>query len=109
MKVTLTFSAPTSRQSPDGGVTPGAPLALTEIAQFTVTRNGTQIASIVAPQIAASNTFVDSGPLTGSDSYTVTTTTTDGLVSGPSNVATVTIVAPLPAAAITDLAAVVSP
>ena len=100
MKVTFTWTTPATRLD-------GTPLALTDIKTTNVSRNGAVIASPVA--VAGVNTFVDTTPLTGSDAYTVDTVTSDGLVSADSNSVSVTVANANPAAAITDLAAVLSP
>lgn len=98
--VTLTGTVPTTRKS-------GAPLALTDIKNLILFRNGTQTDQTVptGPKF----TFTDSSPLTGNDDYTVETVTNDGFTSDPSNDAIVTIAGANPASAITDLAATVSP
>lgn len=105
MTVTLTWTTPTTRAPDANGVS--APLAIAEIKSMVISRNGMQLASVVPT--GPTNTFNDTTPLTGSDTYTVDTVTTDNLVSAESNAATVTIVSPLPAATITDLVAVLAP
>ena len=98
--VTLTGTVPTTRKS-------GASLALTDIKNLALLRNGTQIDSVVptGPKFQ----FIDTSPLTGNDDYVVETFTNDGFVSDPSNDAIVAIAGADPAAAITDLTATVSP
>lgn len=98
--VTLTATVPTTRKS-------GASLSLTEILRIELSRNGVVIDSVVptGPTVA----FTDTSPLTGNDDYTVETLTTDGFISDPSNIATVTIATADPASAISDLTATVSP
>lgn len=102
MKVTLTWTTPKFRAD---GVTA---LALNEIKTTNVSRNGVVLASVdaVDSSLPLGNTFVDTTPLTGDDSYTVDTVTVDGFVSADSNVVDITIAAANPAAAITDLTGV---
>ncbi len=102
MQVNLTWTTPTTRQD-------GSALALTDIQATNVSRNGTIIASPVA--ISGTMNFSDTSPLTGDDTYTVETVTTDNLTSGPSNAVTITVVPPVgsPPSAITDLAATLVP
>lgn len=95
MQVNLTWTTPVLRA--DGTTA----LPLSEIQATNVRRNGTIIAAPVA--ISGTMAFSDTTPLTGTDVYTVETVTTDGLVSAPSNEATITVTAANPAAAITDL------
>jgi len=97
--VTLTGTVPITRKS-------GAPLARPDIDHIALTRNGVTIDQLVPT--APTFQFVDSSPLTGNDSYNAEVFTKDGFVSDPSNDAVITIVAADPAAAIGDLAAVVS-
>lgn len=98
--VTGTFTAPVTRKS-------GAALTLPEIKFFSLTRNGTEIQKLAptAPVISWS----DLNPLTGSDTYEVTTVTVDGFTSDPSNDAVVTVTTADPATAITDLTATFNP
>jgi hypothetical protein len=100
MQVNLTWTTPTTRID-------GSPLALTDISVTNVSRNGAVIGTPTA--VAGAMAFTDSTPLTGSDIYTVTTVTTDGLTSADSNAVTITVAAANPAAAITDLAGVLVP
>lgn len=97
MQVNLTWTTPTLRA--DGTTA----LALTDIKQVNLNRNGEILAN--PPVIAGTNSFSDTTPLTGSDSYDVEYVTNDGFVSQPSNTATVTVAAANPAAAVTDLTA----
>lgn len=98
--VTGTFTAPVTRKS-------GAVLALTDINFFSLTRNGAEIQRLAptGPIISWS----DLSPLTGSDTYEVTTVTLDGFVSDPSNDAVVTVATADPASAVTDLTATLVP
>jgi hypothetical protein len=98
--VTGTFTAPVTHKS-------GAPLVLTDINFFSLTRNGTEIQKL-APT-AAVISWSDLSPLTGSDTYEVTTVTLDGFTSDPSNSAVVTVATADPAVAISDLAATFVP
>ena len=98
--VTGTFTAPVTRKS-------GAPLALTDINFFSLTRNGTEIQKL-APT-SAQISWSDVSALTGTDTYEVTTVTLDGFTSDPSNSAVVTVVTADPATAITDLTATFIP
>jgi hypothetical protein len=100
MNVTGTFTAPVARKS-------GAPLALTDIDHFSLRRNGTEI-QVIAPT-AATLSFTDATPLTGTDTYDVFTITKDSFISDSSNDAVVTVAAADPAAAITDLKATLNP
>jgi hypothetical protein len=100
MQVNLTWTTPTTRID-------GTPLALTDIAATNVSRNGTVVGTPIA--VTGAMAFTDSTPLTGSDVYTVTTVTTDGLVSADSNAVTITVAAANPASAITDLAGTLVP
>lgn len=104
-KVTLTWDAPTTRAD---GITP---LAISEITQFNIFRNGAGVAVVKPPFIVAGqNSYVDTETANGTDTFDVTTSTSDGLVSVASNsvVITITIATPTPAAAIVDLAAAVT-
>jgi hypothetical protein len=94
--VTGTFTAPVTRKS-------GAALALTDINFFSLTRNGTEIQKL-APTSAVIS-WSDLSPLTGSDTYEVTTVTLDGFISDPSNDAVVIVATADPASAVTDLTA----
>lgn len=98
--VTGTFTAPTTRKS-------GAPLALSEINFFSLTRNGTEIQKL-AP-IAPTISWSDTSALTGTDTYEVFTLTLDGFTSDASNDAVVTVVTADPASAVTDLTATFNP
>jgi hypothetical protein len=101
MSVTLSWTTPTTRSDLT------TPLAITEIQTTTVKRNGTVIGTPPATQ--GPMTFVDTSPIADTDVYTVETTTNDGLVSLPSNPASVVVIPPAQAAAaITDLKAVKS-
>lgn len=98
--VTGTFTAPAERKS-------GAVLALTDINFFSLTRNGIEIQKL-APT-AAVISWSDLSPITGSDTYEVTTVTLDGFTSVPSNDAVVTVATADPAVPVTDLAATFVP
>jgi hypothetical protein len=98
--VTGTFTWPVTRKS-------GAALALTDIKNGVLTRNGVSIQTLVANGPTA--TFTDTTPLTGADDYNVETVTNDGFISDPSNNAIVTIAAADPATAVTDLTAKIVP
>jgi len=98
--VKLIATVPTTRKS-------GVALAVTDILRIELSRNGVVLDSAVPTGPTVS--FTDTTPLTGSDDYNVATLTTDGLTSDPSNNAIVTIAGADPAAAITDLAATVTP
>ena len=96
MQVNLTWTTPALRK--DGTTA----LALSEISQTNVLRNGTVIGS---PQAAVgAMAFSDTSPLTGDDEYLVETVTTDGFVSDPSNAVSIQVAAANPAAAVSDLA-----
>jgi len=98
--VTGSFTAPTTRKS-------GAALPLSDIHHFSLTRNGVEIQKI-APS-AATLTFMDSSPITGSDVYNVFVVTNDGFISDASNDAVVNVVAADPSVAVTDLQATFNP
>ena len=102
MQVNLSWTTPTTRVD-------GSPLALTDIQATNVRRNDVIIASPVA--ISGTMNFSDTTPLTGDDTYTVETVTTDNLVSAQSNAVTITVAPPVgsPPSAITDLTAVLVP
>jgi hypothetical protein len=100
MNVTGTFTAPVTRKS-------GTALALTDIDHFSLRRNGTEI-QVIAPT-AATLSWTDATPLTGTDTYDVFTITRDGFISDSSNDAVVTVAAADPAVAITDLKATLNP
>lgn len=102
MQVTLTWTAPAFRAD---GTTP---LALTDIVSFNVLNNGVSIGVVTGAVAGTSaNTFTDPAPL-AANAYTVTTLTTDGETSAPSNEFDIAVVANNPAAAITDLAGTAS-
>jgi hypothetical protein len=100
MQVNLKWTTPAFRA--DGTTA----LALTDIASTNVLRNGVQIGTVSAvdSSVPQGNSFSDTTPLTGSDTYTVETVTTDGLTSGDSNAVIINVPNANPAAAITDLA-----
>jgi len=102
MQVNLTWTTPSFRADLVTALT------LAEIAATNVLRNGVQIGSVSAADasIANGNSFSDTTPLSGADSYTVETVTTDGLVSADSNVVVINVPNANPAAAVTDLAGV---
>jgi hypothetical protein len=103
MQVTLTWTAPAFRAD---GVTP---LTLPEIVGFTVLNNGAQIGDVAgAVAGTGANTFTDPAP-GSTNSYTVTSQTTDGLSSAPSNAFVIAVAPGQPAAAITDLAGTLVP
>lgn len=99
MKVTLKWTTPAFRAD---GTTP---LALTEIQATNILRNGVQLAQVNAADssLPQGNSFDDTTPLTGADTYVVETVTTDGFTSGDSNAVIINVPAANPAAAITDL------
>ncbi len=101
MKVNLTWTTPKFR---DDGITK---LPLNEIKTTTVRRNGAIIGTPVA--LVGAMTFSDTTPLTGSDTYTIETVTTDSLVSKLSNLVTIAVTNANPAAAVTDLVGVLIP
>jgi hypothetical protein len=98
--VTLTGTVPVTRKS-------GAALALTDIKQIVISRNGSQLGTLVPT--AATFSFTDTSPLTGNDTYNAETITNDGFTSDPSNDAVAVIATADPAVAITDLAETVNP
>ena len=98
MQVNLTWTTPATRSD-------GSPLTVGEIQQTRVSRNGTVIATPTA--VDGVMTLTDSGPIAGANVYDVTTVTTDGQVSAPSNSVSVTVTAA--ASAVTDLAATLVP
>lgn len=98
--VTGTFTWPVTRKDLTTS------LALSEIKAGMLTRNGQALQALVPNGPTA--TFTDSTPLTGSDDYNVEILTNDGFLSDPSNNAIVTIASANPAAAVTDLTAVVN-
>ena len=83
-----TYTFPSTRKS-------GAVLALTDINFASLTRNGTEIAKL-APS-AATVTWSDSSPLTGSDDYQAICITNDGFQGDPSNDVAIVIAAADPA------------
>lgn len=97
MQVNLTWTTPTTRVD-------GTALALTDIKQANLNRNGVLLTNPLI--VAGTNSFSDTTPLTGNDSYDVEYVTNDGLVSQPSNTASVVVAAANPASPVTDLAAV---
>lgn len=97
MQVNLSWTTPTFRA--DGTTA----LALTDIAQVNLNRNGELLANPLV--VAGTNSFSDTTPLSGNGTYDVEYVTTDGLVSQPSNSATVVVAAANPAKAVTDLTA----
>lgn len=96
VQVNLTWTTPVLRK--DGTTA----LAVTDIKQVNINRNGELLKSI-AP-IAGTMTFSDTSPLTGSDAYDVEYVDNDGFVGDPSNTVTITVAAANPPAAVTDLA-----
>jgi hypothetical protein len=88
--VTGSYVFPLTRKS-------GAALALTDIDHASLTRNGTEIQKL-APS-AATVTFTDATPLTGTDVYDAFTITKDGFIGDTSNDASVIIAAADPASA----------
>jgi hypothetical protein len=100
VNVTLKWTTPAFRA--DGTTA----LALTEIQATNIIRNGVLLASVnaVDSSLPAGNSFSDTTPLTGADTYVVETVTTDGLTSGDSNAVIINVPNANPAAAITDLA-----
>lgn len=100
MQVNLTWTTPAFRAD---GTTP---LLLTEIQATNVRRNGAIVGTPVAIAGAGAMAFSDTTPLTGTDTYTVETVTTDGFVSALSNAVVITVPSANPAGAVTDLAGV---
>lgn len=96
MQVNLTWTTPTLRA--DGTTA----LALTDIKQINLNRNGVLLAN---PPIAATMAFSDTTPLTGADAYDVEYVDNQGFVGKPSNIVTITVATANPPAAVTDLAA----
>jgi hypothetical protein len=94
--VNLAWTTPTARIT-------GEPLTLAEITSAQVRRNKVVIATLTP--VAATMTYTDTAPAPGGDQYTVDTVTTDSQVSNDSDIATVIVPVPGPAAAITDLVA----
>lgn len=100
VQVNLKWTTPAFRAD---GVTA---LTLAEISATNILRNGVQLASVSAvdSSLPQGNSFSDTTPLTGADTYVVETVTTDGFTSGDSNAVIINIATANPAAAITDLA-----
>lgn len=100
VKVTLKWTTPAFRAD---GTTP---LTLPEIQATNIIRNGVPLASVNAVDsgVPGGNSFDDTTPLTGADTYVVETVTTDGFTSGDSNAVIINVPGANPAAAITDLA-----
>jgi hypothetical protein len=101
MLVTLKFTLPATRID-------GSALAIADIRQVEVKRNGSVIGNPVPVAGANSMSFIDSTPLSGSDSYTVDTITADGLVSADSNAVVIAVPNANPASAVTDLTGVLT-
>lgn len=98
MKATMKWTTPAQRKD-------GTALALTDIQATNVLRNGILLATVSAVDSGnpLGNSFDDTTPLTGADTYVIETVTTDGLTSGDSNALVINVVNANPAAAITDL------
>jgi hypothetical protein len=96
MQVNLSWTTPILRAD-------GTALALTDIKQVNLNRNGELLTNPLV--VAGTNSFSDLTPLTGNDTYDVEYVTTDGLVSQPSNSASVVVTAANPAKAVSDLTA----
>ena len=97
MSVNLTWTTPTTRVD-------GSALTPSEIALTHVRRNGTSIGTPTAVEGAMA--FSDTAPIVGANTYTVDTTTTDGLVSAPSNAVIVTVASTSLPSPVGDLAGV---
>lgn len=97
MQVNLTWTTPTLRADDTTA------LALTDIKQINLNRNGVLLAN--PTPILATMAFSDTTPLSGADSYDVEYVDQQGFISKPSNTVSVTVAAANPPAAVTDLAA----